>query len=38
MSGDRSDFSKAMKRCGGMQRMYEAAKSALEAHLQDHGC
>jgi mannitol/fructose-specific phosphotransferase system IIA component (Ntr-type) len=38
MSGNHDEFSEALERCGGIQRMYEAAKKSIEKHQQEHGC
>jgi len=38
VSSDHDGFSEAMKVCGETQSAYEAAWSALEAHLLEHGC
>ena len=37
-SGDHDEFTRAIDRCSGMQRMYDAAKHAFEAHRSEHGC
>jgi len=38
VSGAHEEFRAALARCEGMQRLYEAAKRAIEAHRQNHGC
>ena len=38
VSGDHDEFSTALQRCGGMQRMYEAAENAIKKHRCEHGC
>jgi hypothetical protein len=38
VSGDHAEFSNAFERCGGMQRLHEAAKNAIKKHREAHGC
>ena len=37
-SGDHDEFSDALGRCSGMQRMYEAVKNAVAKRRKEHGC